>query len=169
MSTIIISILTSIIIGAIASFIVWVIPTEKFEPKIRLVSYNQKIVEDVIKDSNGKNIKRQVLKRNVHIVNTPSKFAAYNVTCFADLLDEDNNIVYHEEKKVPIVEANTTETDAVVLPFERLSVAKLMKENVIKIELNLVFENRYGTKKTSGPWWVKEYEINTSSFNTVIV
>lgn len=165
MGTIIISIVSSIIIGAIASFVVWVIPAEKFEPRIKLACYNQKIVEDYIPSINGKKLKRQMMKRNIHIVNDSQIFAAYNVTCFAELLDGDNNIVYREEKRLPIVKANTTETNAIVLPFERLSVIKLKKEKVVKIELNIVFENRYGTKKTSGPWWIKGYDLEKNTFN----
>lgn len=165
MGTIIISIVSSIIIGAIASFVVWVIPAEKFEPEIKLACYNQNMVDDSITNINGKKLKRQMMKRNIHIVNDSQIFAAYNVTCFAELLDGDNNIVYREEKRLPIVKANTTETNAIVLPFERLSVIKLKKEKVVKIELNIVFENRYGTKKTSGPWWIKGYDLEKNTFN----
>lgn len=166
MCTIIVSILSSIIVGAIASFIVWIIPAEKFDPQIKLVCYNQKVVEDSVKDSNGEESHRKLMKRNVQIVNHSPKFAAYNITCFAELLDENNNIVYREEQKLPIIKANIMETDAIVLSFARLPLSKLKKENVIKIEFNLVFENRYGTKKTSGPWWVKEYDTDTNSFIT---
>ena len=166
MCTIIISIISSIIVGAIASFIVWIIPAEKFEPQLKIVCYNQKIVEDSVKDSKGEESHRKLIKRNIQIVNHSSIFAAYNITCFAELLDDNNNIVYREEQKLPIIKAKIRETDAIVLPFERLPISKLKKENVIKIEFNLVYENRYGTKKTSGPWWVKEYDTDTNSFTT---
>lgn len=164
MCTIITSVLLSVVIGAVASFIVWVIPAEKFKPKIRLVCYNQKTIEDSVKNSKGEMIKYYYLKRNVHIVNDSFRFSAYNITCFAELLDEENNIVYREEKRLPIVQSNTTETNALILPFERLSIAKLKKENVIKIKLNLVYENRYGTKKTSGPWWIRDYDLEKKTF-----
>lgn len=159
MNAIIISIFVSILIGAFASFIVWFIPAEIYEPNIKLKSYNQ-----TYKSSNEEKESRQMIKRNLHIVNESSIFAAYNITCFAELLDEDNNIVYREEKHIPIVKANTKETGAIVLPFERLPISRLKKENVVKIEINLVYENRYGTKKTSGPWWIRDYDLEKKSF-----
>lgn len=164
MCSILITILSSIVLGAISSFVVWVIPAEKFEPNIRIVLYNQRKVTDYVKNTNGKTVKRLFLKRTVHIVNDSPQYAAYNMTCFAELLDDNNNIVYREEKKIPIVKANTSETDAIVLPFERLPIDKLKKANVVKIEINLVYENRYGTKKTTGSWWIRSYNLEKNTF-----
>ena len=68
MSTIIISIATSIIIGAIASFVVWVIPAEKFEPEIKLACYNQNMVDDSITNINGKKLTYKISNNNDSII-----------------------------------------------------------------------------------------------------
>jgi len=160
----IIPIIIGAVAGAIATFIIWFIPTEAFKPRIKIKSYNQPQEKITFTNLNGSKREELFLKRNIHIVNDSLLFAAYNVTCFVELLDADTNIVYHEAKELPIVKANIREEKATVLPFRKLAVDKVVETKAIKIKLYLIYENRYGTKKTSGPWWVKKYNVVDQSF-----
>lgn len=162
--------ITSIIIGAvagaIATFIIWFIPTEAFKPKIRIETYNQSPeIITISKEVDGKKENKQIrcLKRNIHIVNDSMLFAAYHVTCFVELRDADTSIVYREDKALPIVKANISD-HPIVLPFRKLPVDTLEATKAVSIKLYLVYENRYGTKKTSGPWLIKKYNFTEQTF-----
>lgn len=160
----IIPIIIGAVAGAIATFINWIIPTEAFKPRIKIKSYNQPQETITFTNLDGSKKEELFLKRNIHIVNDSLLFAAYNVSCFVELLDADMNIVYRETKELPVVKSNIREDKAIVLPFRKLSAAKLVETQAIKIKLNLVYENRYGTKKTSGTWWVKKYNVHDKTF-----
>lgn len=162
----IIAIIIGAVAGAIATFIIWVIPTEAFKPKIRIETYNQPSeITTVTKKDGNKEKKEEIrfLKRNIHIVNGSMLFAAYHVTCFVELHDAETNIVYREDKTLPVVKANNSD-HPIVLPFRKLSVDTLKATNATSIKLYLVYENRYGTKKTSGPWWIKKYNYTEQTF-----
>lgn len=159
----IVSIIIGAVVGAIATFIIWIIPTEAFKPKIKIDVYNQ-IPDNVTFIRPDGNIKeKRFLKRNVHIVNGSSRFAAYNVTCFVELLDANGHIVYREDKALPVVKANISE-HPIVLPFRKLTITELEETKATSIRLNLVYENRYGTKKTTGPWYIKKYNYTDQTF-----
>lgn len=164
MNTLMLTILVPIIIGALASFIVWYMPTERFLPKDKIVCYNQRKEDDNRIDSNCSTIVRTLLKRNVHIVNKSSKFAAYNITCFFEFIDDESNIVYHEEKQQAYMAANTTEVHPLIIPFKGIPISKIEQLKPNKIRLFLIYENRYGTKKVSGPWWIKGYDLDRTTF-----
>lgn len=89
-------------------------------------------------------------------------FAAYKVTCFVQL-DVEESIVYREEKTLPIVRANNL-GHSVVLPYKRQTVHELEGLQATRIEMDLVYENRYGTKKTSGPWTIEKYNLSDQKF-----
>lgn len=157
------TIITPIIVGSIASFIAWYIPSERFSPKGQIVRYNQFFV-----DVEGKDSKHPILKRNVQIANTSSVFAMYNISCFFEFIDAENNIVYHEEKQQAYAAAKTTEDNLVIIPFKMLPVSEIEKWKPVKVKLVLIYENRYGTKKVSDFWKISEYDIkrNTFTFNS---
>lgn len=152
------------IVGALASLIVWYIPTERFKPKDRIISYNQRKEEEISINIKGDRNIRQILKRNIHITNSSPKFAAYNVTCFFEFIDGESNIVYHEEKQQAYAAANTTEDHPLIIPFKGLPITKIEQWEPVKIKLYLIYENRYGTKKVSGPWWVRDYSLEKNTF-----
>lgn len=164
MNIVISLIVVPVIIGVFASFIVWYLPTERFNPSGRLVSYNQHYIEEDFVDSKGSARKRQMIKRNIHITNNSPKFAMYNITCFFEFLDSDNNIVYHEDKQQAYSPANTTEEHPLIIPFKSLPLSKIEQWKPIKIKMFLIYENRYGTKKISGPWWIREYDTGKTTF-----
>lgn len=162
MSTLLSIIIVPIVIGVIASFIVWYLPTECFKPSGEIVSYNQEVEKTVIEES--KPIDGKDLKRNVHIINNSPRFAMYNITCFFEFIDSNSNIVYHEEKQQAYASAKTTEDHPLVIPFKSLPVSEIEQNKPIKIKMILVYENRYGTKKVSGPWWIREYNKDKNTY-----
>ena len=138
------SIILSIIIGAFASFIVWFVPTECFNPKIKPVSCNQKEESETIINSKGESVTKQVLKRNVHIINESSMCAAYNITCFFEFFDDENNIVYHEEKQQAYTKANTKKDHSVVIPFKKLQIANVeQKKSLVRGGLMNIVSKRH--------------------------
>lgn len=157
------SIIIGAIAGAIATFIIWVIPTEAFKPRIGIKTYNQPSEKITITDKKDGKKEIQRLSRNIHIVNDSMLFAAYNVTCFVELYDANANIVYREDKTLPVVKANISE-HPIVLPFRKLQVDTLEATKATSITLHLVYENRYGTKKTSGPWVIEKYNFTEQTF-----
>lgn len=175
MNTMIISLLTTLateditaiiigaVVGAIATFVIWVIPTEAFKPRIRIKTYNQPPEIITITKKNDSKEEIRCLKRNIHIVNDSILFAAYHVTCFVELHDAETNIVYREDKTLPVVKANTSDYP-IVLPFRKLPIDTLKATRATSITLHLVYENRYGTKKTSGPWLIEKYNYTEQTF-----
>jgi len=164
MDILVLEYLIPIFIGALASFIVWYIPAERFIPTNSVISYNQHKEDECTINPKGEITVNKILKRNIHLINSSRIYAAYNITCFFEYIDDECNIVYHEEKQQAYMAANTKRNHPLVIPFKVLYVSEIEKLKPINIRLFLVYENRYGTKKISGPWLIKGYNLDKNSF-----
>lgn len=152
-----------IIIGIVASFVAWLIPAEKFRPKIVGIRYNQIINEDV-KNVNEKVEKRATLQRHIEIQNLSSMYAAYNIFYRFEFYDNKGQNVYFEGDIYPYIAANS---GTISIPLRTIPVDKMSPKNIVRGQLQLIYENRYGTKKKSDTYHIEEYTIDKKSYELI--
>lgn len=150
-----------IAIGIIASFIAWFIPAEKFKPEIIGVRYNQVVIEEDILSEGGKTELKRKIRRHIQIKNISPKFAAYNIFYRFEFYDDKGENVYFEGDIFPYMAANSGE---ISIPLITLSVNRIIPKNIVRGQLQLIYENRYGTKKKSDTYIIEEYTIDKTSY-----
>ena len=162
-------IILPILIGIVASFITWYIPAEKFKPEIVGIRYNQVIIEENLKTLGDKNElvdhKRKSLRRHIQIQNLSPTYAAYNVFYRFEFYGDNGQNVYFEGDIFPYISANSGE---ISIPLMTLSVNRLLSKNVVRGQFQLIYENRYGTKKKSDTYLIEEYTIDKTSYQLVL-
>lgn len=150
-----------IFIGVIASFVAWYIPAEIFNPEVKGIRYNQAIYVESVDDTKEKFELKKKLRRHLYLCNNSPKYAAYNIFYRFEFYDDKDNVVYFESDTFPFIPARQ---NRISIPLQTLSVNKLATKNVVRGEIQIIYENRYGTKKTSGIYSIKEYTMDKTSY-----
>lgn len=148
-------ILIPILIGAIASFFAWIIPAELFIPQISAKRYSEDTEIVINKTKDGEEI-IDYFTRKILVKNNSFLFAGYNLSYSFEFYNSDNNIVYSESWNYSHIKRRGSR----VLPLKAIRVDELKAKKVVGFSLSIICENRYGTKKKSGPYIIQDYTIS---------
>lgn len=147
--------LIPVVIGAIASFIAWIVPAELFIPRISAKRYSEDKETVVNKTQDGEEI-INYYTRKILVKNKSFLFAGYNISYSFEFYNSDNNIVYSESWNYSHLKRRGSR----VLPLKAIRVDELEAKKIVGFSLAVICENRYGTKKKSNPYTIQDYTIS---------
>lgn len=133
--------------GTVSSFLVWYVPARVIMPRIKCSGFVQL-------DS----------KRKVSIVNESKYYDAYDLTCYIEYLDDNDNDIFREVSQIPLLGKNTAtkiklrtiSTPQKLQKDSRPSKQMFLERETRKLRLTITYHNRYGSKKST-PTWLIDY------------
>ena len=153
------NIIIPIIIGIAASFIAWIIPAELLIPRISAMRYSEE--KEVVKNKTKETEEEiEYLTRKILVKNKSFLYSAYNISYSFEFYNSDDTIVYSESWTFPHLKRGEKRA----MPLKAIKLDDLNSKKVVGFSLSIICENRYGTKKKSGPYKMSEYRIDKKSY-----
>lgn len=136
-------VIVALICGGISSFLVWFVPAKCVMPKIKCGTFTH---------INN--------KREISIINESKWHDAFDLICYIEYVNKDDDDIFTEVSSIPIVEKNncnykiklkTLSSPSKTPKDGRPSLKMFIESQTKTVKVTITYHNKYGSRRSTAP------------------